>query len=236
MKKIICTLLLSILFAIGASASTAGEKRAVSTPSSVEHNMNQLVHYLIKGERDDYEKAKVIAIWIATHIAYDNYSFAAGVGKESGKKASSRLKAGAQDADSVFKTRIGTCVGYADLYQKMLSIAGIASQQVHGYAITRAASLVDAKHRIRSETVGHAWNSVSLPGRKILVDITWMGQGQAGQGSQRLTTVQKKKELRQIERERPTYGYNLDHFDFQYKDLQKTGEYRFDRQKNVLNR
>ena len=236
MKKIFYTLLLSILFAVGASASTAGERRAVSTPSSVEHNMNKLVYYLVQGERDDYEKAKVIAIWIATHIAYDNYTFAAGAGKESGKKASARLKKGAQDADTVFRTRIGTCVGYADLYQKMLSIAGISAQQVHGYAITGAASLADAKHRIRSESVGHAWNSVSLPGKKILVDITWMGQGQAGRGSQRLTTVQKQKELRQIERERPTYGYNLSHFDFQYKDLQKTGEYRFDPQKNVLNR
>ena len=236
MKKVFCAFLLSILFSFNVFAVTSGERRALSVPSSVEHNMNKLVYYLIQGEKNDYEKAKIIAIWIATHIAYDNYTFAAGVGKQSGQKVSSHLKKGAQDADTVFKTRIGTCVGYADLYQKMLSIAGISAQKIHGYALTGVTGLADAKHRIRSETVGHAWNSVSLPGKKILVDITWMGQGQAGQGSQRLTTFQKNKELRQIKRERPTYGYRLDHFDFHYKDLQKMGEYRFDRQKNILNR
>ena len=236
MKKFFYTVLFSLLLSMVIPASASNEKLALSVPSSIEHNMNKLVNYLTQREKDDYNKAKMIAIWIASHIAYDNYTFAAGAGKKSGHKAAKTLKQGAQDADTVFKTRIGTCIGFADLYSKMLAMAGIESQQVSGYALTGVPSLAEAKHRIRKETVGHAWNIVHLPHKKILVDITWMGQGQAGQGAQRLTTHQRNRELRQIKRENPTYGYRMDHFDFQYKDLQETGEYRFDKQKKVLNK
>jgi len=235
MRKVIVFIWLVFFPVLGWSASNA-ERRALSVPSGIEQSMPRLVNYLVQGERDKKEQAKAIAVWIAAHIAYDNYTLAAKAGKYTGKKVSNRLQAGAQTADEVFKIKIATCVGYADLYEKMLSMAGISSSKVYGFVLEHAASTTTAKHQIKGEKVGHVWNRVEISGRPVLVDITWMGSGRAGTSQQRLTPVMKQQELRQISREKPTYSYRLSYFDFSYADLQSRGEYRFNQQKKLLQR
>ena len=141
---------------------------------------------------------------------------------------SKRLKKGKQTAEDVFKTRIGTCEGYANLYSKMLNIVGIQNEKVQGFAIEGMRNSAQAKNRVKRETIGHVWNKINIPGHKnILVDITWMSRGQTAQTQKRLTPHMKKQELRKIKREQPIYTYNMKYFDFNYKNLQKNGEYRF---------
>ena len=224
------------MFGIGAFAESTTERRALSVPHAIEQDMKRLVDYLTRNERDKYEQAKAIAVWIAAHVAYDNYTFAAQAGKASGHKASNRLQAGAQTADKVFDVKIATCAGYADLYEKMLNMAGISSQKVHGYAIYNSPNVADAKRKIRTESIGHVWNKIHLPRKDILVDLTGMGSGRVGDSNNRLTPTMQKAELRQINRENPTYAYTLKYFDFSYKDLQGMGDYRFDKQRKLLQR
>ena len=236
MKKYIFLFLFCFMFGQGACADSAAERRALSVPHTIERDMKRLVDHLTHGERDKYEQAKAIAVWIASHVAYDNYTFAAQAGKASGHKASNRLQAGAQTADKVFDSKIATCAGYADLYEKMLNMAGISSQKVHGFAIYNASSAVDAKRKIRGESIGHVWNEIHLPRKDILVDLTGMSSGRVGDSSNRLTPTMQKAELRQINREKPTYAYTLKYFDFSYKDLQNAGDYRFDKHRKLFQR
>lgn len=229
MKKII--LILTLLFSVSVRADSLAERWAMSVPSVTENNMGQLVHYLTKGINNKYEQAKAIAVWIASHVAYDNYSYSA----MTGGKVSNRLQKGEQSAEEVFKTRIGTCEGYANLYSKMLGMAGIQNEQVRGFALDGLRNNADARKQVKREKIGHVWNKVIIPGRKaVLVDITWMSRGQTAQTDKRLTQHLKNRELRKIKRERPTYTYNLKYFDFNYKDQQKKGEYRFSLDRQIL--
>lgn len=236
MKKYLFLLVYCIMWTGICFAQSLGEKAALSVPRTYEQDMSQLSRYLVRGGRNKYDQAKAIAVWIASHIAYDNYTFAANAGKGSGYQSSSQLKGGAQTANEVFKTRIATCAGYADLYEKMLSSVGISSQKVHGYALYGVPSLIEAKRLIRQEKVGHVWNKVKLPTGDILVDITAMGQGSTGGTNTRLTPQMQRAELKKIKQEKPTYSYNTKHFDFSYKDMQADGEYRFDRDKKLIQR
>ena len=213
-----------LFFTISAQANSAAERLALSVPQMTENNMSALAHYLAKGSINKYDQAKAIAIWIASHVAYDNYSLAT----MEGRNVSNRLKKGEQTAEDVFKTKIGTCEGYANLYSKMLGIVGIQNEKVYGFALDGMKTSAQAKNRVKRERIGHVWNKINIPGHKdILVDITWMSRGQTAQTQKRLTPHMKKQELQKIKRERPTYTYNMKYFDFNYKKLQKNGEYRF---------
>jgi transglutaminase-like putative cysteine protease len=230
MKKIIFICLM-LIYSFSVHADSLAERWALTVPSVTENNMSQLVHYLTKGINNKYEQAKAIAVWIAAHVAYDNYSYSA----MTGGKVSNRLQKGEQSAEEVFKTRIGTCEGYANLYSKMLGMAGIQNEQVRGFALDGLRNNADARKQIKREKVGHVWNKVNIPGRKsVLVDITWMSRGQTAQTDKRLTQHIKNRELRKIKRERPTYSYNMTYFDFTYKDRQKHGEYRFSLDRQIL--
>jgi transglutaminase-like putative cysteine protease len=230
MKKIV--FILWVLFSVSVRADSLAERWAMSVPSVTENNMSQLVHYLTKGINNKYEQAKAIAVWIAAHVAYDNYSYSA----MTGVKVSNRLQKGEQSAEEVFKTRIGTCEGYANLYSKMLEMARIQNEQVHGFALDGLRNNAEALKQIKREKIGHVWNKVNIPGHRggVLVDITWMSRGQTSQTNKRLTPHIKKQELQKIKRERPTYTYNMTYFDFTYKDRQKHGEYRFSNDRQIL--
>ena len=231
MKKIVFILWV-LFFSVNVYAYTLGEKIALTVTPASENNITQLVHSLTKGTTDKYKKAQAIAVWIASHIAYDNYSYKA----MTGGKVSKRLASGEQTAEEVFKTRIGTCKGYANLYAKMLDIAGLQNDKVYGFVIDNARNKANANKRVKQETIGHVWNKVNIPGHRggVLVDITWMSRGQTAQTNKRLTQHIKNRELRKIKRERPTYSYNMKYFDFTYKDRQKHGEYRFSNDRQIL--
>ena len=87
MKKIIFICLM-IIYSFSVHADSLAERWALTVPSVTENNMSQLVHYLTKGINNKYEQAKAIAVWIAAHVAYDNYSYSA----MTGGKVSNRLQ------------------------------------------------------------------------------------------------------------------------------------------------
>lgn len=228
--------LLAFLFlSLNAWGYSRSENKALNVPRTMEKDMNLLVSHLVANEPDKLEQAKTIAVWIASHIAYDNYTYAAGVGKASGHTASSLLKRGDQDADSVFKNRIGTCTGYVNLYEKMLSLAGIRSQKIHGFVLEKVATVTQAKMKIRQEKIGHVWTQVLGVGNpNILVDVTWMSRGQSGNTNQRLTNQMRRQEIQKLQQESHQHPYDIQYFNFEYKNLHSQGEYRFSEDKKLL--
>ena len=196
--------------------------------------MQALVQYLTRRDRNKEEQAKAIAIWIASHIAYDNYTLSV-YEKDSNHQVSGRLKKGDQDAQSVLKNKIGTCEGYANLYSAMLNMANIPNQKVHGFVLERQPNASAAKRAVKKEDIGHVWNKLKLNGKDdLLVDVTFMSRGKAGAGGGRLMAYQKTQEIRKLKREHATFGYDLSYFGFDYADLQNHGEYRFDKARKVI--
>jgi len=227
LKRFLCVCIL--LISSHTFAMSVGERRAMSAPKNLDENMPQLVHYLTANIPDQTEKAKAIAVWIASHIAYDHDTYDNGVVKR-------KISNAEQSAKQVLKDKIGVCSGFADLYEKMLRLAGIRSEKVHGFVIENAPNQNKAKMLAKKESVGHVWTKVHVTGRPPLyVDTTWMSRGTFNIGQWRHHNEQKRKrEIRQNKRNHKSHNYEMDYFDFSYADLTRQGEYRFTNQRQLI--
>ncbi|MBR6412913.1 MAG: transglutaminase domain-containing protein [Alphaproteobacteria bacterium] len=215
-----------LFFSCGVFAVSMGERRALSIPKGQDDNMPRLVHHLTDNIPDKTEQAKAIAVWIASHIAYDHDL------NSTYRIASS--KAG-QSGDDVFKNRIGICSGFSDLYEKMLRQVGIRSEKVYGYVVENAPTQTKAKLMVKKEKIGHVWTKVHIPGRlPLLVDTTWMARGSFGGTKKRHSEMARKREIRQNKRENKSYAHNMKYFDFDYADLMNQGEYRFSTMRQLI--
>ena len=219
-------MLFALFFSLNALALSVGERRATSVPKNFETNMNQVVHYLTDNIYDKTEQAKAIAVWIATHVAYDqdaNAAYRIGTHKNG------------QAADDVFRNRVGICLGFSELYEKMLKLANIRSEKVFGFVMEKSASKVKAKTEVKREKIGHVWNKVIIPGRPPMnVDVTWMARGKFGGGPRKKTEWARKREFRKNQRENKTYVHDMTYFDFSYSELEQWGEFRFDNKRQAI--
>lgn len=168
-KKIICYIIAFLFIAFPCfSLDSAIKNRAFNTPKNVSQNKYSLTHYLTKPYNDDYEKLKVIAYWISSHIAYDEYKYNNGVVnyKELNYKY------------DILKLRAGICGDFAELFADMARIAGVSRVKVvSGYVLRNQVS-IKRKYRQRdvAGAIGHAWNEVQIDGRKFYVDTTFMAR------------------------------------------------------------
>lgn len=97
------------------------------------------------------EAARLIHDWIALNVAYDVASLEPGQRKP-------------QDADTVFRSHVGVCAGYANLFVALASAAGLDAAYVTGNVRDHDGELTSGSH---------AWNAVKLDGRWALLDVTW---------------------------------------------------------------
>ena len=144
--------------------------RAIKTPERYAQDMETLVSYLTENIKDDYDKAKVIAYWIASHVVYDNFLY------YKGKVV--RLREGVSckdDLGDIFTTRTGVCCDYAELFAQMGAMAGLDVKFISGYASSEKPSLGLSDKK--SGNYSHAWNSFKYKNKDILVDTTWMATG-----------------------------------------------------------
>ncbi|XP_053314921.1 kyphoscoliosis peptidase-like [Spea bombifrons] len=124
-------------------------------------SVETLVKELLRDSSTDLEKTRAIWIWTCTHIEYDVAGY-------------SNTALRSSDPDDIFRTRKGVCAGYASIFQKMCTIAGVQCITVSGYA-------KGISYTIGQTIPGksnHAWNMVYLQGGWHLLDSTW-GAGHA---------------------------------------------------------
>lgn len=183
---------------------------ATHTPRRVENNVATLVSHLVKPLDDDYDKAKMIAYWIASHISYDEYLYNNG--------GTTKLIRGyrGQEPNELLKSRVGICGDFAALFASMCKKAGIKAYEVHGYAYPSGHSLTLAQKKSN----GHAWNYFKYKNRKIIVDTTFMAKGRTGtSGGAR--NLAHKRALRSIQQDNKAKSKTNDfddyYFDFSYK-------------------
>lgn len=140
----------------------AVDRHAMAAPKAAERSIQSLAGYLAKGAgagaRGDLQKARAIYRWLTANIAYDAGAFF------SGSFRNERLT-----AEDVLRTRKGVCDGYATLFEKLGTAAGLQVAKVSGYA--KGFGYVPGQ-KIKGEP-NHAWNAVKIAGRWRLVDATW---------------------------------------------------------------
>ncbi|HKC66875.1 MAG TPA: transglutaminase-like domain-containing protein, partial [Bacteroidia bacterium] len=111
---------------------------------------------LTKGKSTDKEKFDAIYAWVATNIRYNFREYYSSSGTF------------AHRTSYILKTKRAVCLGYANLMDTLLGIAGILNTTVSGYAKDE---LFDVHDSIYLDN--HAWSAVKLEGLWYLYDITW---------------------------------------------------------------
>jgi len=177
-----------------------------TVPQRYERNVYDLTMYLTKPYRDDYDKARAIAYYIASHMLYDEYQYNNG----GPTKLVQRTK-----PEDLLKTRVGICGDFANLFALMCQKAGISAGVVSGY-VMQAQQLSTARSR---RNAAHAWNYFIYRHKKIYVDPTFMATGKTGH-EKYITKWSREQAISKIEKNTKfsnhVYMVNAFYFDFDY--------------------
>ncbi len=184
---------------------------AKSTPQGVENDISSLVKYLTAPFDNDYDKAKSIAYWIASHIYYDTFLYNSAENKDTYLRTTYQE----QTPSKLLQSKVGICVDYAELFSAMCRKAGITARKVNGYVYP--SNLAYSKS-VR-DNYAHAWNYFYYRGKKVYVDTTFMAGGRLDSdkypnSSKRKQALYKfKQENKRHSQTAPIYPY---YFDFSY--------------------
>jgi hypothetical protein len=116
-----------------------------------------LAEYINEKSNNDFERVKKAHDWVALNIRYDTQSFFSG-------------RYSSQEFDAVIKRGSGVCAGYADAFKYLCDALEIECSVVSGYARGYGSGLFWNENVMYSN---HAWNIVTIEGKKYLIDSTW---------------------------------------------------------------
>ena len=120
-------------------------------PPEAEQSIESVAAYVRSVEPDQVQRIKAVHDYVADRIAYDGVAY-------------TTRRFPPQTAEVVFQTRTGVCAGYAALFVAIGRAIGADVQYVVGQSRTQG---------MRNDGSSHAWNAVTIEGRRYLVDTTW---------------------------------------------------------------
>lgn len=189
------------------------EQHAFNAPDHISTNKYQLTQYLIRPYHNDYDKLRVIAYWIASHIAYDNYKY------DNGRANIKEMRVNYD----ILRTKAGICTDFAQLFADMANIANIRGVEVvSGYVLQNAKAVKQWYRASEMPADGHAWNKVTLyDGRKFFVDTTYMSRNRIGAGRKYKSSLKHKLELQKRMHIKEKINKNIDSFYFDFTPRQE---------------
>jgi len=119
--------------------------------------IQRLAEYINEKANGDFDKVKKAHDWVALNIRYDTQSFFSG-------------RYSSQAFEDVIKRGNAVCAGYADVFQYLCDALEIECITVEGYARGFGIGLFSFENVVNSN---HAWNIVTIGGKKYLIDTTW---------------------------------------------------------------
>ena len=202
----------SLLFILGVVWQARAEGKAnrnmesyvANVPERYEKNLFELTHYITKPYGNAYEKAQVIAYYIASHMIYE------GLQNKEPKKINKRKA----KPKKFFKTKTGKSGDFATLFSLMCKQAGVTAGIELGY-IERINFLSKGRDK---EKVRHAWNYFIYRHRRIYVDTSLMATGRKAISSNIKDDASDKKEADKV---KETYAINPFYFDFTTEQEEK---------------
>jgi len=151
-------ILLIILFPVSslfAIDDAALDEIARTVPAAQSRTMETLVVYFQSKSTGERDLARMIFTWITKEVAYDQNGFNSG-------------SYGDTSSNGVWKRRKSVCEGFAELYQRLCSMAGLDCRTIQGFAKGYG---YKAGQKMRD--TNHAWNAIRVNGRWALMDVTW---------------------------------------------------------------
>lgn len=223
MKKFFCVLCFVFYPFLCFAATEAGiQRRAFGAPDSISENSAKLTAYLTQGYDSDYDKLKVIAYWMASHIAYDGYKYdnTAGVNERAFKYKYDILKA-----------KVGICSDFAQLFSEMASLAGIKDVSIVSGYVVKTKRLKRKYTERELPDSSHAWNRVTVDGRTFYVDTTFMSPEIIGAtGKKFKSEFRHKNDIKKRERSNTEVNTRINTFFFDFvppDELKKYGTHHW---------
>ncbi|MCD6068149.1 MAG: hypothetical protein K0S33_2975 [Bacteroidetes bacterium] len=126
------------------------DKTAIEFPKKKYKTVSEIARPLTENLETEHEKFRAIFRWITENIEYN------------------KSAANAADADKVVRKNKAVCQGFSNLLKEMCEAVNIPCDVVVGYTKT---DVKDINRKLKK--TDHAWNIVTLYGKKYLVDVTW---------------------------------------------------------------
>lgn len=123
----------------------------VSMPAAAKQNVTGVGRWIAQHESNPFDRVKAIHDFVADHVAYDAPALAQG-------------RYPPQDADTVLRTGVGVCAGYANLLKAIADVTGDEVSIVTGDSRGAGGDIAGG---------GHAWNAAKIDDRWYLIDSTW---------------------------------------------------------------
>ncbi len=166
--------------------------RAFNTPDKYTKDTKTLARYLTKPFKNDVDKLRVIAYWMASHIAYDSYKF-------NNNELNERNFNFKYD---ILKARAGICTDFTKLFQQLAEEANIKGvHEEKGY--TAPPKCLKRKCSEKDKGAGHAWNSYVIKGTTYYIDTTWMAPQKIGHNNKsKINKVKHKREIKNRQRQK----------------------------------
>ena len=125
-------------------------------PADAETSIAAVGKYIAEREPDRRLRIKALHDYVADHVAYDGPAYLA--------RTRPDFVFPPQDAETVFRTGIGVCAGYANLLAALGDAAGEEIVVVGGDARTNGNDVTGESH---------AWNAARIDDTWHLIDATW---------------------------------------------------------------
>ncbi len=123
----------------------------LAMPDATKSSVEAVGEYIAAADPDPYSRVKAIHDFAATHVAYDAVALAEGRYPD-------------QSAETVLRTGLGVCAGYANLMKAIGEVTGDEIVVVTGDSRKRGGEIAGG---------GHAWNAAKIGERWYLIDSTW---------------------------------------------------------------
>jgi hypothetical protein len=221
MKKFLLffCLILSVFFSSVSYAYTELDirQRAFNAPEKISEDAEKTAKYLTSPFDNDYDKMKVIAYWIASHIAYDSYKY------DAGKPNQKQL----QYHYNILQAKAGICTDFALLFIQMCNYAGVRNvKYVSGYALNNVNSIRQRFTSKELEGNGHAWNMAKYNGRSFYIDTTFMTTMSIGRdGKTRKSTLKHKRDIKKRSRNQTDVSTSINTFYFDFTPITEVKRY-----------
>lgn len=159
---LICAVTGTIMCRAQVTELPLGKSRAVNSTdyyvSPSNYDYKPIAKQITRGTPSNYEKAKLIFLWICENIKYDT-------------------KTDIRTADECWRSRKAVCQGYCELFYRIGEAVGLKSRLVYGQSRNSHGGMEQ-----------HAWISATTEKGDILLDPTWGAGGVVNGEFHRLRT------------------------------------------------
>ena len=124
-------------------------------------SIDELANYFLLKEASELEKARMIYVWLAENINYDDHGY-------------NSKQFGDNSAEGVLQNKVAVCAGFANLYQALGDKMGLKIITLRGLA--KGYGYDESSYDNIEEASNHAWNAINIDGVWKIFDATW-GQG-----------------------------------------------------------